>query len=345
MLGCRTLDRGSLLPLYTVLPRRIYHISRARTGQPDGDGCSALRKGSASLPDFAALACAFCSRWAGKTILFVGDSTQMQFFDSFSNILGGVTSSGPPLRARASNPGHACRERAERGRFGGYDADVETTLCEAGERGVRARFIRNELLWLDKARNNAAGQRAKQDEADSNGIKQQQRGQMLCEWDVAARDEADMIVLNRGYHSIATDLGVVKFELNETMSQLSALVRQRRTKPAPPLLIYRGTHASLHRCSEYPDPLTRSSSGGSHPVTHALRLHRSNANAWYYWRAVYAHHRLDQDLMRHLGVAYINTFVATSLRPGGRLHPDDCNHFCLPGPVDEWTRLLLAFAT
>ena len=49
--------------------------------------------------------------------------------------------------------------------------------------------------------------------------------------------------------------------------------------------------------------------------------------------------------MRHLGVPYINTFVATSLRPGGRLHPDDCNHFCLPGPVDEWTRLLLAFAT
>ena len=259
----------------------------------------------------------------------------MQFFHSFSNILGAAS------RARSSDRNRECRDWAEHGRFGGYDADVEVSLCAAGGRGdVRARFIRNELLWLDNARN-AAKRRARQD-SGPKGAKQP--GQMLCEWDAAARDEADMIVLNRGYHSTATDVAVVGAELNNTMRQLASLLERRTNRQ--PLVIYRGTHASLYQCSDYPDPFTRSSSGGNtHPVTHALRLHRSNANAWYSWRNVYAHHRLDQDLMRRYRVPYINTFLATSLRPGGRLHPDDCNHFCLPGPIDEWTRLLLAFAT
>lgn len=108
-------------------------------------------------------------------------------------------------------------------------------------------------------------------------------------------------------------------------------------------IVYRGTHASLYKCAEYADPLRSPSPASAHDVTYAARLHRSNANAWYNWRAVYAHHRLDQDVARAHGVPYMNTFLATSLRPGGRLDAMDCNHFCLPGPVDEWTRLLLAF--
>ena len=118
---------------------------------------------------------------------------------------------------------------------------------------------------------------------------------------------------------------------------------QQHEPSALPRVVYRGTHASLYRCETYPDPIT--GDGHVNALTHATHLHRSNANSWYGWRNVYGHHRLDQDLMAGLGVPYLNTFVATSMRPGGRLHPLDCNHFCLPGPLDEWTRLLLAFLT
>ena len=39
---------------------------------------------------------------------------------------------------------------------------------------------------------------------------------------------------------------------------------------------------------------------------------------------------------------YLDTFIATSLRPGRRM-PRSCNHFCLPGPVDAWSWLLLRY--
>lgn len=159
--------------------------------------------------------------------------------------------------------------------------------------------------------------------------------------DVAA-EAADAIILNRGYHSLERQdqtLAVVRAQLNATLARLAMRVR-----PAT-RIIYRGTHASMYNCELYADPIGVTAGGRVHPVAYALRIHRSNLNAWHSWRNVYPHHRLDQDLMAQLGVPYLNSFVATSLRPGGRLRRDDCLHFCLPGPVDDWTRWLLAFLT
>ena len=48
--------------------------------RPEGDGCDALRKGRAALPSLAELACAFCARHAGRTVLFVGDSVQGELY-------------------------------------------------------------------------------------------------------------------------------------------------------------------------------------------------------------------------------------------------------------------------
>ena len=43
-------------------------------------------------------------------------------------------------------------------------------------------------------------------------------------------------------------------------------------------------------------------------------------------------------------VAYMDMFRATSLRPGGRHSArKDCTHWCLPGPIDDWVRLALAW--
>ena len=70
----------------------------------------------------------------------------------------------------------------------------------------------------------------------------------------------------------------------------------------------------------------------------------SRANAQFYWNAVEAREVRTRQLLATFGddVAYLDTFVSSSYRPGGRQPPGNCNHFCLPGPPDEWVRLLLA---
>ena len=55
---------------------------------PEGEGCSALRKGRAALLEQSSLACSFCSQYAGHSILFVGDSVQGELFLSFCSLLG-----------------------------------------------------------------------------------------------------------------------------------------------------------------------------------------------------------------------------------------------------------------
>ena len=59
---------------------------------------------------------------------------------------------------------------------------------------------------------------------------------------------------------------------------------------------------------------------------------------------------LAKAALKPFGVPYLDVYRATSMRPGGYnlLRPRgsrhaviDCGHYCLPGPLDEWSRLLL----
>ena len=70
-------------------------------------------------------------------------------------------------------------------------------------------------------------------------------------------------------------------------------------------------------------------------------LIRSRSNAQYNWRRIEQRASQTRAMLEHLGVPYMDTFVASALRPGGRM-PNSCNHFCLPGPIDDWVRLLIA---
>ena len=43
-------------------------------------------------------------------------------------------------------------------------------------------------------------------------------------------------------------------------------------------------------------------------------------------------------------LAFLDVYRATAMRPGGRhTARKDCTHWCLPGPVDDWARLALAW--
>ena len=128
--------------------------------------------------------------------------------------------------------------------------------------------------------------------------------------------------------------------LNDTLLQLDAMMRGRHGGLSR-RVIYRGTHASIHGCDsrDYSDPLWWT-------WTYIQARMRSRFNAPFNWRTIEEREGLTKQHLAPFGVTYMDTFVSSSYRAnGGRMPGGNCNHFCLPGPIDEWTRLLLAYLT
>lgn len=288
---------------------------------PEGEGCSALRKGRERLPEIAQLACAFCTRRAGQSVLFVGDSVQGEMFLAFASILG--------VRSIHVNAGNtACREVAPRG-SGKTELDVTVELCGGSSAApVRARFIRNEMVVLDEASN----ERMRHKDHPRVGP-----AMMLCDWRSAA-SAADLLVLNRGYHALHGNITAHSMQLNATFSALDTIMGRDALADR---VIYRGTHASFHDCGRIRhDPII------SLPWEKILNTLNGPWNAQYNWREIQPRELNARKVLDAWGVPYLDTFMSTAYRPfGGRMSRSNCNHFCLPGPVDDWVRLLLAHWT
>ena len=123
-------------------------------------------------------------------------------------------------------------------------------------------------------------------------------------------------------------------ELNLTLSRLEQLVDARAASAQGPIasILYRGTQAAIPHCSSLRDPLPEpwhAPPQWSHP---------------YHWERLELHNQIAKRLLarRPMPFAYMDTFQATSMRPGGHRREDDCVHSCLPSPMDKWTRLILA---
>ena len=303
-------DDGTQLSDSALLPRP----ELLQEWQPDGEGCDALRKQEARLPELGALACAFCERYAGHTILFVGDSVQGELFLAFVSILG-------VARIRVNSGNDACRRVAPRG-SGPMELDVSVEVCDGAAATMTVRFIRNELLWLDAERN------AKKRHPD---VRFGAPALMLCDWDQAAA-AADMVVLNRGYHSLLdNDVEKQMGELNATLLALSATMRRpARSLSTRKRVVYRGTHGSFRDCAQQPNQL-----GDPLNLTWSLVAARmgSRRNSMYGWSRIEGRERQTKTLLAAMGVPYLDTFVSTSYRSSGGRMPNSCNHFCLPGPV------------
>ena len=64
--------------------------------------------------------------------------------------------------------------------------------------------------------------------------------------------------------------------------------------------------------------------------------------------------QVARSMATSLGASFIDVAAPSALRPDGAMggywpagdsRQRDCVHYCLPGPIDEWTRLLLALLT
>jgi hypothetical protein len=63
----------------------------------------------------------------------------------------------------------------------------------------------------------------------------------------------------------------------------------------------------------------------------------------YNWASFAHQNDLARCLARHYGIVFFDVHFMMRFRIDAALSKLDCMHSCLPGPVDEWARLLLAF--
>ena len=116
---------------------------------------------------------------------------------------------------------------------------------------------------------------------------------------------------------------------------ISAVSRLRHR----PRVIWRGTAASIPHCWTKRDPLAAPFrfDFGAQPA-----LLQDRGVKLFGWHRFGPQAAVARGIVERAGHAYLDTYTQTAMRPGGH-HPSrhDCVHWCLPGPPDEWTRLLL----
>lgn len=127
----------------------------------------------------------------------------------------------------------------------------------------------------------------------------------------------DVIVLNRGAHFKET--AAFTAELQTTLNQLRGA--------APHLLIvYRSTPPGHAHCARLHKPLSKRQNPAKLP---------------FHWGDFAAQNNVARRLVKQVGGVWLDVDPMTALRPDGHLSPPkDCLHYCLPGPPDEWTRML-----
>ena len=230
----------------------------------------------------------FCRRRAGSSILFVGDSTQGQLFQSFASILGAnrsrrrVTVTEDEASWAGANAW--CNPNEAQTEDGRYYHQLES-VCPADD--VTLRFVRNDLSVLDER------QTTKRNQFSLRSF----NSTAMCDWSDAARAgrvcpyvdvlpqkrplrervrvpcvllTADLIVFNRGAHYVDDESFLAG--LHDTMSRLSTLLRtggRTLTKS----VVYRSTLAAIPNCSHQPrDPAPTS--------LHDLIVANGSAHHW-----------------------------------------------------------------
>ena len=165
--------------------------------------------------------------------------------------------------------------------------------------------------------------------------------------------ESHLVVLSLGGWP-----GLTEAEHSERLGfVLTRLAKQRAAKALPPIsegVVVRGTHAATPDCFELHDPLPPNDfdltsyirriselsarRDDSHPL-------RQNGTA-YQWDQFESFNNVTRRIAAAHGVPYLDVYRATALRPGGRRPAfHDCLHYCLPGPPDDWVRMLLMLWT
>ena len=197
-------------------PREELSYEWSRT---QGPGCEALNRGRSEPPSLEHLAKAFCEKWRGRRLLFVGDSQQAEIYTSFVQLVGLVNTT-----YNTKNPCYLRKLHYGAVGRGSQEIDVQAQLCESAPGGVVASFKRNEALHVDKA-------------TLSIILNYKNKPAMVCEW-VEEALASDFVLLNRGMW-ITSDTALVRRSLipNPGPWPPSAASHHAPPRPQPLLLL------------------------------------------------------------------------------------------------------------
>jgi hypothetical protein len=189
------------------------------------------------------------------------------------------------------------------------ELNVTAQLC-GGTGAVTARFLRNELLRIGP---NQAGVVTDAKNGDH----------WLCDFESAAR-EAHLIILNRGQHYVPD------MEFKRTLADTLAVLQQLSPGAT---IVYRSTWSNFEGCAQLPDPL---------PLPYEYSGRGSQVDEW---RLIQEQNQLAREVVERAGALWLNIYQSSAYRPGGHQRAARarfCSHYCLPGPVDDWSMLLMA---
>ena len=101
--------------------------------------------------------------------------------------------------------------------------------------------------------------------------------------------------------------------------------------------MYRGSHAIVPKCAAYDDPSPASLAPKIVP-TPGVRFSGQ-------WANISRQNHIAARVAGDRGFAYFDVYDQTARRPGAKVdwREDECMHFCVPGPIDDWARQVLAF--
>ncbi|CAI5479421.1 unnamed protein product [Closterium sp. Yama58-4] len=135
--------------------------------------------------------------------------------------------------------------------------------------------------------------------------------------DVLPGSDTAVLVLNRGAHYVEDE------EFTEQLNR--TLTRVREVAPDI-LIIYRSTPPGHAHCENITAPLKEPQDPASLP---------------FHWGEFGRQNKLAKQMVEAVGGVFMDVDPMTRLRGDGHmLPPNDCLHYCLPGPLDVWTQLL-----
>jgi hypothetical protein len=326
----------------------------------------------------AAAVAKVCSKLAGRTVLFVGDSVTEQVFFSFVMLTSANFSRQSTIWTET---------RARSGRKFGTTRSKDRVEVRACDGALRVQSIRNDLLIWSVTK------------ADADDLFELKAYPLLNDFRQAVRS-ADVVVLGGGHHfqnyeppffsAIRMGGGAARapkmgapglrwetFFAGNMERTVSSIIRARREAGLgtgrEALLILSPTRP-VPSCWQHEVPIDVAARRAGKPLGSLLRQagvtdEKPNCAAkscrnpgrhdpQYFagqWRGFGAYRNISRAIARKAGAAYLDFFPLSALRPDAAVAKHaplpklrdavlhgmmDCLHMCLPGPPDEWSHLL-----
>jgi len=261
-----------------------------------------------------------CELLRGKQLLFAGDSTMWQLFLSFVMLHGGYLGRNLVHTSSAS--------------------DISASACNDR---VRAVFVRSDLLlWSN---HHWEYTQARRTDTTVKGGSFIQRS-----------IEADLVLYGLGHHfprimDRAEKMGALEqqqsrrafFLRNLNYTLASTIAHRARFGRHPATVTLIGTSSPVSGCSRFARPISLADSLGASAEERELNQYNVR------WQMMPRFNRIAKWLAADLGASFLDVAAISAQRPDAamaRFWPkagsldEDCLHYCMPGPIDTWTRLL-----